>query len=154
MYDAFDYICRHFHPWLKQENIEISFFEKFKEIAISLKNGQELGIFPQIGEFFFLKWNIRAQKSFLNQAIYVLKFWLLEFVAINIILVFATKFIFLQFELTKCIIYQISAAISRRKERISWIITKRVLQNQKEFKNVVIANTKVAHYTVWQFTRN
>ena len=60
MYDAFDYIWRHFHPWLKMENMETFFFEKLKKIAISLKNGQKLGIFPQIGEFFFLKWNIRA----------------------------------------------------------------------------------------------
>ena len=39
---------------------------------------QKLEIFSQIEELFFLISNIRAYKSFLNQAIYVLIFWLFE----------------------------------------------------------------------------
>ena len=43
-----------------------------------VKSGLEKIFFlPQIGEFFIRKLNIKSKKSFLNQIIYVLKFWLL-----------------------------------------------------------------------------
>ena len=42
-------------------------------MQIILQIYQKLGFLPQIGEFFFLKSNIRSKKSFLNQTTYVLK---------------------------------------------------------------------------------
>ena len=47
-----------------------------KKLKFILKECQKLGFLPQIGKFFFLESNIKSKTSFLNQTIYVLKFWL------------------------------------------------------------------------------